>query len=70
LVVAAASTANAAASTQQQQHTGRLSARKDVLVWQMPLSAEECGAAAAGGLCYNIYALNGTTGDVLWYAYR
>jgi hypothetical protein len=46
-----------------------VAARHDILVWSMRLDASECTSGAASP-CYNIYAINGTSGELLWYAYR
>jgi hypothetical protein len=43
--------------------------RRDILVWTMRLNASECTSTAAAP-CYNIYAINSTSGELLWYAYR
>ena len=59
-------------------------ARRDIVVWQMRLDDAECAGSGGGGggssaspsssaaaaaPCYNLYALNATSGALLWYAY-
>jgi hypothetical protein len=43
--------------------------RHDILVWQMRLDPSQCTSYAASP-CYNIYAVNSTNGELLWFAYR
>jgi len=43
--------------------------RHNILVWQMQLDARECTSYSASP-CYNIYAINATSGELLWFAYR
>ncbi|KAI8470136.1 MAG: hypothetical protein J3K34DRAFT_521604 [Monoraphidium minutum] len=42
--------------------------RHDILVWMMRLNSSECTSPAAAP-CYNIYTINSTSGDLLWFAY-
>jgi hypothetical protein len=48
---------------------GSLLPARDVLVWMMRLNSSQCTSAAASP-CYNLYCINSTTGELLWFAYR
>lgn len=41
--------------------------KKDVLLWQVQLTPDQCSNGKTP--CWNIYAVNQTQGDLLWYAY-
>jgi hypothetical protein len=43
-------------------------AHHDIVVWTPRLNASQCTSASASP-CYNVYAVNATTGELLWFAY-
>lgn len=43
------------------------SGKRDVLLWQVQLTPDQCSGGQVP--CLNIYAVNQTQGDLLWYAY-
>eukprot|EP00878_Enallax_costatus_P002158 GHUV01002327.1.p1 GENE.GHUV01002327.1~~GHUV01002327.1.p1 ORF type:complete len:742 (+),score=159.31 GHUV01002327.1:153-2378(+) len=43
------------------------SGKRDVLLWQVQLTPDQCSGRQIP--CLNIYAVNQTQGDLLWYAY-
>lgn len=50
-------------------HLRAVGSRHDILVWQMRLNSSQCTSQAASP-CFNIYSINSTTGELLWFAYR